>query len=79
MMLNQCLTRLIDYLKAKQITALFTNLTHLAGLESTESEVSSIMDTWILLRDIELVENATEESTYSNPEAWLTQTKYVSS
>jgi circadian clock protein KaiC len=48
------LTRLIDYLKAKQITAVFTNLTHLAGLESTESEVSSIMDTWILLRDIEL-------------------------
>ena len=48
------LTRLIDYLKAKQITALFTNLTHLASLESTESEVSSIMDTWILLRDIEI-------------------------
>jgi len=48
------LTRLIDYLKAKQITAIFTNLTHLAALESTESEVSSIMDTWILLRDIEL-------------------------
>jgi len=48
------LTRLIDYLKSKQITALFTNLTHLASLEQTESEVSSIMDTWILLRDIEL-------------------------
>jgi circadian clock protein KaiC len=48
------LTRLIDYLKAKQITTIFTNLTHMAGLESTESEVSSIMDTWILLRDIEL-------------------------
>ena len=48
------LTRLIDYLKAKQITTVFTNLTHLAGLESKESEVSSIMDTWILLRDIEL-------------------------
>ena len=48
------LTRLIDYLKAKQITAVFTNLTRLASLESTESEVSSIMDTWILLRDIEL-------------------------
>ena len=26
----------------------------MAGFESTESEVSSIMDTWILLRDIEL-------------------------
>jgi circadian clock protein KaiC len=48
------LTRLIDYLKAKQITTIFTNLTHMSGLESTESEVSSIMDTWILLRDIEL-------------------------
>jgi circadian clock protein KaiC len=48
------LTRLIDYLKAKQITTVFTNLTHLASSESTESEVSSIMDTWILLRDIEL-------------------------
>ena len=48
------LTRLIDYLKTKQITGLFTNLTRLEGLERTESEVSSIMDTWILLRDIEL-------------------------
>jgi len=48
------LTRLIDYLKTKQITALFTNLTHLDSLESTKSEVSSIMDTWILLRDIEI-------------------------
>jgi circadian clock protein KaiC len=48
------LTRLIDYLKSKQITTMFTNLTHLASLESTEAEVSSIMDTWILLRDIEL-------------------------
>jgi circadian clock protein KaiC len=48
------LSRLIDYLKAKQITSMFTNLTHLDSLESTESEVSSIMDTWILLRDIEL-------------------------
>ena len=48
------LTRLIDHLKSKQITAVFTNLTHMAGLESTESEVSSIMDTWILLRDIEI-------------------------
>jgi len=48
------LTRLIDYLKSKQITAMFTNLTHLGGLESTETELSSIMDTWILLRDIEI-------------------------
>jgi circadian clock protein KaiC len=48
------LTRLIDYLKTKQITSMFTNLTRNEGLERTESEVSSIVDTWILLRDIEL-------------------------
>ncbi|MDD1775771.1 MAG: circadian clock protein KaiC [Candidatus Methanomethylicus sp.] len=49
------LTRLIDYLKGKQITALFTNLTHLGGrIEATQSEISSLMDSWILLRDIEL-------------------------
>ena len=48
------LTRLIDHLKTKQITAMFTNLTHMDSLESTETDVSSIMDTWILLRDIEL-------------------------
>ena len=48
------LTRLIDYLKTKQTTAIFTNLTHMNGLERTEAEVSSVMDTWILLRDIEL-------------------------
>jgi circadian clock protein KaiC len=49
------LTRLIDYLKGKGITALFTNLSHLgSSLESTESEISSLMDAWILLRDIEI-------------------------
>jgi len=49
------LTRLIDYLKGKSITAMFTNLTHIgSGLEATESEISSLMDTWVLLRDIEI-------------------------
>ncbi len=49
------LTRLVDYLKLEQITALFTSLTHGGtALERTETDVSSIMDTWILLRDIEI-------------------------
>lgn len=48
------LTRLIDHLKAKKITAMFTNLTHVTSLESTETEVSSIMDTWLLVRDMEI-------------------------
>ncbi len=50
------LTRLIDYLKNAHITAFFTNLTHRSydQMEQTEYEISSLMDTWILLRDIEL-------------------------
>src|SRR5574341_1165281 len=49
------LTRLIDFLKANRITALFTNLSHAGGaLELTEFGISSMMDTWLLLRDIEL-------------------------
>ncbi len=48
------LTRLIDYFKQQQITALFTSL--ISGdrfEESPEIGVSSLMDTWLLLRDIE--------------------------
>lgn len=48
------LTRLIDFLKMKHITALFTSLTtggH--SLEQTEVGISSLMDTWMVLRDLE--------------------------
>lgn len=49
------LVRLIDFLKMRGITALFTSLTRGgAALEFTELGVSSLIDTWILLRDIEL-------------------------
>ena len=49
------LMRLIDFFKSEQITALFTNLTSGGGPEEqTEIGVSSLMDTWLLLRDIEL-------------------------
>ncbi|HEV8106306.1 MAG TPA: circadian clock protein KaiC [Burkholderiales bacterium] len=49
------LLRLIDFLKSRQITAVFVNLT--AGgnsWERTDLGISSLIDTWILLRDIEL-------------------------
>ena len=48
------LLRLIDFLKANGITAMLINLT--AGgtaLESTDVGVSSLIDTWLVLRDIE--------------------------
>lgn len=48
------LSRLIDFFKMQQITALFTNLTS-GGMfeETTGVGVSSLMDTWLLVRDIQ--------------------------
>src|ERR1700722_5448547 len=49
------LIRLMDFLKAQQITAFLTNL--ISGgtaLERTDVEISSIVDTWLFVRDIEL-------------------------
>ena len=44
------LLRLIDYLKGREITALFTNLTQgLVETAITEVGVSSLMDTWLVL------------------------------
>jgi circadian clock protein KaiC len=49
------LTRLIDYLKLKKISTFLTDLTHFGNsLEHTSEEISSLIDTWLLLRDIEL-------------------------
>jgi circadian clock protein KaiC len=49
------LYRLIDYLKAQGVTALLTNLTTGgAAAEKTDVGISSVIDTWILMRDIEL-------------------------
>jgi circadian clock protein KaiC len=48
------LTRLIDLLKTRGITALFTSLTgDSAHAEHSEIGISSLMDTWILLRNLE--------------------------
>ncbi|HSL89613.1 MAG TPA: circadian clock protein KaiC, partial [Ignavibacteriaceae bacterium] len=47
--------RIVDFLKANQITALFTSLTSAEySLESSDVGISSLIDTWLLLRDIEL-------------------------
>jgi circadian clock protein KaiC len=52
---HSMLIRLLDMLKERQITALFTSLTQASGnLEKSEVGISSLMDTWILLRDVEL-------------------------
>ncbi|HEY3174433.1 MAG TPA: circadian clock protein KaiC [Candidatus Polarisedimenticolia bacterium] len=47
-------TRLIDYLKSKEISSLFTSLTHAGNpLQQSEITISSLMDSWLLLQDIE--------------------------
>lgn len=52
---SSMLMRLVDYLKSREITALLTTLTHADGvLEQTEVGISSLIDSWLLLRDIEL-------------------------
>jgi len=49
------IVRLIDFLKQKQVTAFLTNLTSGGeALERTDVEISSIVDTWLFTRDIEL-------------------------
>jgi len=49
------LMRLIDFLKQRQVTAMFTSLTSggAAATEDSEVDVSSLMDTWLLLRNVE--------------------------
>ncbi|HKO30010.1 MAG TPA: ATPase domain-containing protein, partial [Nitrospiraceae bacterium] len=48
------LTRLVDFLKGQRITALFTSLTSDADhAELTDVGISSLMDTWLLVRNLE--------------------------
>jgi circadian clock protein KaiC len=47
-------TRLIDYLKAGQVTSLFTSLTQGGqDLLQKENAMSSLMDSWLLLQNVE--------------------------
>jgi circadian clock protein KaiC len=49
------LVRLIDFLRRSQITAFFTSLSEQGtSLEMTDEGISSLVDTWLLVRDIEL-------------------------
>jgi len=52
---HSMLTRLVDFLKSHQVTTLFTNLTNGSmAKEATDMGISSAMDTWLLVRDIEI-------------------------
>ena len=47
------LTRFMDYLKGEMITSFFTFLAG-DGSEATDIGISSMIDTWLLLRDVEI-------------------------
>jgi circadian clock protein KaiC len=48
------LTRLIDFLKLREVTSIFTSLTSGGDYEAaTDVGVSSLMDTWLLVRNFE--------------------------
>jgi circadian clock protein KaiC len=50
------LLRLVDFLRLKKITGFMISLTSAANksMEATDEGLSSLVDTWLLLRDIEL-------------------------
>ncbi|MEW6257488.1 MAG: circadian clock protein KaiC [Pseudomonadota bacterium] len=48
------LLRIVDHLKAKGITGIFSHLAHLQGALETDSGLSSLMDAWILLLNREV-------------------------
>jgi len=49
------LTRMIDFFKSRQITSLMTSLTSatLPSLETSDAHISSLVDTWLLVREVE--------------------------
>lgn len=47
------LIRLVDYLKSLKISTLLTSLSAVDQLERSKARISSLMDTWIVLRNIE--------------------------
>ncbi len=53
--INALLTRLVDFFKIQKITALFTSLAATGSvLETSGVGVSSLMDTWLLLQDLQV-------------------------
>jgi circadian clock protein KaiC len=53
--IKAALMRLLDFLKLKGITVMLTDLTLGVGgaLESTDATIPSLVDTWLMLRDLE--------------------------
>jgi circadian clock protein KaiC len=51
--IKSALMRLIDFLKLREITAMLTDLTLGGSLERSDAAISPLVDTWVVLRDLE--------------------------
>lgn len=47
------LTRQVDFLKVRGVTAMFTSLAHDGQLENTSQQIASLIDVWLLVRNHE--------------------------
>ncbi len=62
--LKGLMSRLLDHLKSNHITAIYNNLTACGGAEKvTEISISSMMDSWLLLSNINTNEYRTHTAT----------------
>lgn len=57
--IQSMLVRLFDYLKMQGITCVVTSLVTGMGVEGTDVGISSLIDTWIQLRDLEIAAERT--------------------
>jgi circadian clock protein KaiC len=51
--IKSALMRLMDFLKSKGITAMLTDLTLGGALDRSDGAISPLVDTWVVLRDLE--------------------------
>jgi circadian clock protein KaiC len=51
---HSMLMRLMDFLKEKGVTSVFTSLSNVGEIAESEVGISSLIDTWVLLRYTEL-------------------------
>jgi circadian clock protein KaiC len=68
--------RLVDYLKQEGVTAVLTSLTSGGSpLEQTDFGISSLVDAWIVLKDLDNGGSATGRCTSSRRAGWRTPTR----
>ena len=71
------LTRFIDYLKTKQVTVMFSAAITIGSISQNPSDegISSMLDTWIMVEDLELEGERNRSMYVMKSRAWTIQKK----